>query len=647
MTVYSWEYGSIAVGLEFTIVYDSATNKFTVSVATGAVDINALWFSSGDTTSDGYTLLKSDNNLNLNGTSTVWEDDGTSSTAKFVWDGYLKEGTSTIVSAGQPLVFDAGDFDPEIYGILGVRATTATGSIKWVDEQAQVNNAPTLTVDNTSVDLAFDAAAGQIVGADADATDAEGDAVSYILVGTVPDDGQGGVLFSINSSDGQISLTTAGAAYLGKMGSFRDYSVSVQATAGGMSSDVETIVIKVAPPAGSVLLFDDSGEFVSAHSTIQLAINAAGVSGYTVMAKSGTYNDSININKSVTLIGANAGIEGDAFRGAESEISGKITVDTAATIDGFKIVNSTANTTAYDAVRVQTLGEVTIKNNVFYSTGPNGSNTTIDRGVYLTTAATGKVTVEDNFFTGTQTNNFGDANWTSAVWSDGNSSDLEITDNTFNYVRTAMNLDGYVASKVEVSFNNILQAGTGISVGGNAVGTALTFAGIHDNTFNVVGTDFNFQNIGAAKTVSINLDATNNLTVSGQLMTVLLGGGGDTMTGTNGSDVITGNAGSDNLTGLLGADSFLFNRALGLTNIDRIMDFSGSGGDGDQFWLDDAIFIGLTNATLEADFGTKILYDSGSGALSFDQDGAGFGTAVQFAALGTGLNITAADFLIY
>ena len=42
----------------------------------------------------------------------------------------------------------------------------------------------------------------------------------------------------------------------------------------------------------------------------------------------------------------------------------------------------------------------------------------------------------------------------------------------------------------------------------------------------------------------------------------------------------------------------------------------------------------------------RILYDPTSGALSFDADGSGAGAAVQFAALSSGLGLTASDFLV-
>lgn len=656
MSIYTWNFGSADAGLVFRIVFDAATGQFTVTVQEGSIDISALWFSDGNGTSDGYTLTKADNSLNMNGTSTVWDDDGTASSDKFVWDGYLKDSLSTLLTEGEAQVLDAPEgFDPEVFGILGVRALTSIGSIKWVDDSAQkvtLPAAPVLTVDNATVNLAFDAPAGEIAGADADATDIDSadEEISFALVGTVPQDDDGNPLFSIDATTGQISLTAEGATYIGSTGaSFTDYALDVQASDGALTSNVETITIAVARPVpgpGEVLVFNADGGYVGTYGTIQDAVNAS-AAGYTVQVGAGTFAGTVNINKAITLIGVDAGLSGSGVRAeAGSVISGKITVYAAATIDGFTILNTTANSAPYDAIQVQTSGDVTIRNNVFFSDGPNGSNSTIDRAVYLTTAATGNIVVDDNLFTGNATTNYNDANWTSAVWSDGRSTTLLISDNEFQHVRTAMTLDGYDGSKVTVTDNLITSAGTGISVGANAVGTSVTFDGITDNTFGAVDTDFNLQNIGADKAVTLDLGATNNLATEGQLMVVLGGAGGDTITGTAGSDVLYGNLGGDTLTGGAGADTFVFNRALGGTNVDTITDFSSA--EGDKIALARTVFSAFTTAgqLADADFGSKVLYDSASGALSYDADGPGGNAAVQFATLSTGLTLTASDFLI-
>jgi Ca2+-binding RTX toxin-like protein len=76
----------------------------------------------------------------------------------------------------------------------------------------------------------------------------------------------------------------------------------------------------------------------------------------------------------------------------------------------------------------------------------------------------------------------------------------------------------------------------------------------------------------------------------------------------------------------------------------------------DTIALNDFIFSVLTSGTLDsAEFvsGSRavnadqhIIYNSGTGALLYDADGSGRGAAIQFATLGKGLALTAADFLV-
>ena len=122
------------------------------------------------------------------------------------------------------------------------------------------------------------------------------------------------------------------------------------------------------------------------------------------------------------------------------------------------------------------------------------------------------------------------------------------------------------------------------------------------------------------------------------------GNGNDTLIGNSAANTLTGGAGNDSLTGGGEADSFVFNAALGVSNIDTITDFSVS--QGDKIKLDDSIFSRLTvSATLDssqfksasnvsaADSNDFILYNTSTGALYYDSDGSGSGTAVQFAVL--------------
>ena len=77
----------------------------------------------------------------------------------------------------------------------------------------------------------------------------------------------------------------------------------------------------------------------------------------------------------------------------------------------------------------------------------------------------------------------------------------------------------------------------------------------------------------------------------------------------------------------------------------------------DTIQLENAVFTKLTktgalisggfyNGAAAHDSDDRIIYDSTTGAVSYDVDGSGAGAAVKFAQLAKGLALTNADFLI-
>ncbi|MES0157800.1 calcium-binding protein, partial [Mesorhizobium sp. M0018] len=128
-----------------------------------------------------------------------------------------------------------------------------------------------------------------------------------------------------------------------------------------------------------------------------------------------------------------------------------------------------------------------------------------------------------------------------------------------------------------------------------------------------------------------------------------------TIQGNAGANIINGGGGADILTGNGGNDAFVFNSALGAGNIDKVTDFNKLQ-DQDKIQLDDAVFAGLKLGGLSSDAffaGTAahdssdhIIYNSSTGALSFDSDGIGGAAQIQFATLSPGLSITAGSFFV-
>ncbi|KUR73718.1 hypothetical protein AQZ52_01760 [Novosphingobium fuchskuhlense] len=119
--------------------------------------------------------------------------------------------------------------------------------------------------------------------------------------------------------------------------------------------------------------------------------------------------------------------------------------------------------------------------------------------------------------------------------------------------------------------------------------------------------------------------------------------GNDRLDGRAGDDFLVGGKGSDILIGGTGADMFGFSDIR--TGIDTIVDMRA--GQGDTIRLSRSAFVGMSNGALKADqfyaadgatqahdASDRIVYDTATGALYFDADGAGGQAAVQFAIVG-------------
>ena len=152
-------------------------------------------------------------------------------------------------------------------------------------------------------------------------------------------------------------------------------------------------------------------------------------------------------------------------------------------------------------------------------------------------------------------------------------------------------------------------------------------------------------------------DNVENLTLSGSGN---INGTGNSLanvlTGNSGNNTLNGGAGSDTLAGYGGNDSFVFNTALGPTNVDTITDFNVRD---DTIVLDHAIFSAINGTgTLSAaqftantsgmakDGSDHIIYETDTGKLFYDSNSKAPGGMTQFAQLDPGLALTHSDFFV-
>ena len=132
----------------------------------------------------------------------------------------------------------------------------------------------------------------------------------------------------------------------------------------------------------------------------------------------------------------------------------------------------------------------------------------------------------------------------------------------------------------------------------------------------------------------------------------------NTITGNNFNDTLNGGLGNDTLNSFGGNDVFLFNTALGSSNVDTVTDFkpgfdlihlenTGTGlfnkiraGE-----LTEAAFK-ITTPQSAVDADDRIIYNAATGRLIYDADGSGSGVGITFAFLTPNLALTASDFLV-
>ena len=357
-------------------------------------------------------------------------------------------------------------------------------------------------------------------------------------------------------------------------------------------------------------------------SSINDAITAA-TAGDTILVAAGTYSEDVNFSKSVVVLGAKAGTDGDAGGRAtsastgtgETNLIGNHIISTAApvTIDGLRFVNDATTTgggSVSPTLKVQFGGtgplghEIT--NSVFWSNISGAAND--DRAISHDPLATGTITISDNLFSGSIAGAFGTASWGRAIWSDGTGVNLDIVGNTFKYARTALNLDT-PGTTVDVDGNAFDFVGTAVSIGLTAGGT---IDWITNNSFNLVDTDFNFR--GTVPGFTFDASANGNTYVDGtatgpNLVKILGGDQADTITGTAYADYIAGDASTNSAGTNFGAGSATpdANTLSGLAGDDTI--FGSAGNDSIDGGADnDALQGGGGDDTFTGGLGNDAIY---------------------------------------
>jgi Ca2+-binding RTX toxin-like protein len=231
-----------------------------------------------------------------------------------------------------------------------------------------------------------------------------------------------------------------------------------------------------------------------------------------------------------------------------------------------------------------------------------------------------------------------DANGTAAISLYGNASgNIIIGNNGSNIIYGGGGVDemsgrgGNDSYYVDNANDRVTESG---GQGNDTVRSSVTWTLTAGADVELVATDYDFG------TAAINLTGNAN---------------GNVLRGNNGNNTLNGREGRDDLTGLGGQDQFLFNTPLSAaTNVDRVTDFNVAD---DVILLEQAIFsssLGLGNisagefviGTAAQDANDRMIYDSNSGALFYDNDGVGGNAQVQFAELSRGLALTNLDFLV-
>lgn len=284
MSTYEWDFGSVAEGLQFKVVYDSVAGTFTTTVLFGSMNVNALYWSDGNTVDSaltgltGFTGAKSESSLNMNGSGEVWDGGLKISDAglgKVPPSSYITADPNDLYGSSFSIAAPS-DFDPTKFGTLGVRATSTTsagGSIKWTDDTPDTpptNHPPVAVDDDPACGTEHTPVTGNVLAND---SDPDGDAlavtaVNGVALSTLIPDGDGwytivlahGTLMIQTDGDFQYQYTGADIPVGGHADPVDTFSYDISDGKGGTdSADVDLCIYADAGSPGYWKGHDGSG----------------------------------------------------------------------------------------------------------------------------------------------------------------------------------------------------------------------------------------------------------------------------------------------------------------------------------------------------------------------------------------------------
>ena len=586
---YTWEYGDTTQALWFTASYNTVTNQWTVDMKKGSMDLNALWWSNGDSNADGtIKLLSKDNSLNMNGTGIVW--DGYDKISDTGLTGTEHNG-SNLLTAGNTYTYSySRDQGVEIESLLaqgvvtlGVRATSVNGTdgIKAVDGQFVFvpydTTPPTVTVNIVDTSL-NDGDNNSLV------TFQFSETVSGFTVDDVtPTNGTLSGFTQVDGSNYQATFTaTDGVETTGSVSVAADSYTDIAGNNGGAGSDTVTIdtlnptlaldIVNASLNDGtnSSLVNFEFSETVNGFTAGDVSVSGGTLSDFT-QVDGNSYTAIFTAADAVETIGS-VSVAADSYTDIAGNNGGAgtdtVTIDTLNPTLALDIVDASLNDGDNSSlVSFEFSEDVTGFDNsdVNVSGGTLSDFTQVDGNSYtaIFTAddaveTTGSVSVAAASYTdvagntggaGTDTVTIDTKNPTVGI----NFASQPLTGQNFSTTVTfqfSEAVSGFAASDVTLT-NGVLSNFTGSGSSYTATFIATNFqsatgtVAVSNDYFDTLGNQGVANSANIAMTVGGGPDPNDGPS------------GGDSVigSGTIGADSITGSTGNDNLSGLDGADT--------------------------------------------------------------------------------------------